>query len=335
MYDAFLLAARLAAKTTLSPFSSQVQEILSLVGDGVVSIDYQGTIILVNKAAEALFGYTSTEIVGCPIDVLIPSRFHHQHRMDVQDFCGPEIPVRRAMGRGREVLGRHKDGHELAVEATLSRQVFAGQQTFTAVIRDVTGRRLVEQQRLLVANEVAHRLRNTMAVVNSIVSLTARGASSLTEFKTALLGRFAAISRTNDLLIGNTGSSADLRSLLLAELAPFRHENDRISLSGPSVSIADEAALALAMIIHELATNAAKYGSLSTSKGTIGISWKISPDKLDLVWQELGGPTVVAPKTHGFGSSLVSLSLQAHGGKAYLTYPAVGVCCVLSLPLSG
>ena len=318
------------------PFNLDAEEILSLVGDGVVSIDRKGRIILFNRAAEDLFGFSSEELVGCPIDALIPARFHDKHRQDVDGFVLPMTAVRRSMGAGRTVLGIHKDGRELAIEATLSRHMFAGQQTFTAVVRDVTDRETAERRRQLVAGEVAHRLRNTMAIVNSIVTMTARGATSVPAFVEALTGRFTALSRTNDALIGGTWATVGLRELLLLELAPYHNEGSRIALTGPSVQLSARFALALALVFHELATNAVKHGALSVSDGKIMIDWTLSAAEvpvLDLVRREQRGPTVVPPTRRSFGSHLIDRSLHGCGGQTELTFPPNGVCCAIVLPL--
>ncbi|MGI4879873.1 MAG: HWE histidine kinase domain-containing protein [Janthinobacterium lividum] len=315
--------------------ASDIEEILSLVGDGVVSIARDGTIILANRAAQELFGYSSDELTGCPVDVLIPERFHERHRADVAGFTVPSTFEHRAMGAGREVIGRHRSGREFAIEATLSRHVFGGEPTFTVVIRDVTARNSAERQRLFLANEVAHRLRNTMAVVASIVTLSARQASSVEDYRDVLRGRLAAISRTNDALIDGASADAGLSALIASELAPFRTRAGNVVLAGPEVRILGKQALDLALLLHELATNATKYGALSVPTGTIAVEWRVSaaPAVLDLVWQESDGPAVVPPERHGFGSKLISNCLRGHRGVVALTYPAGGVRCAVTLPL--
>jgi PAS domain S-box-containing protein len=319
------------------PFGADFQAIISLIGDAVVSTDDDGQIILFNRAAEGFFGYSSTEILGQSIDVIIPTRFHGQHREDHRRFIAALAETRRAMGAGREVLGRRKDGTEFAVEVTLSRHLIDGRHIGTAVIRDVSDRKDEEKQRQLVANEVAHRLRNTMAVVTSIVSLTGRAASSTAEFKNALLGRFAAISRTNESLIRRSWSEASLRELIESELEPYQCDDGRILLKGPDIAIDREVAVALALVVHELATNASKHGALSTPMGRLQVQWQdTAPDGkrvLEMTWRETGGPAVSPPTRRGFGTELIAKSLRGHGGKAELKYLAGGVECVLRLPL--
>ena len=328
------IQARIQSRFPLGP---DFQAILALIGDAVVSTDHNGHIILFNSAAEALFGYTSTEILGRPVDVLIPTRFQDQHRADHSQFCAADIAVRRVMGAGREVRGRRKDGTELAVEISLSRQLLDGHHIGTAVIRDVSIRIGEEKQRQLVANEVAHRLRNTMAVINSIVALTAKSSSSAEELKNALLGRFAAISRTNESLIRRSWIEANLRELLESELAPYRSDDSRLILAGPDIAIDQEIAVALALVFHELATNASKYGALSTPNGRLEVRWRATTSEkqvLEVMWRETGGPAVVPPTRRGFGSELISKGLRGHGGKVEVNYLAAGVSCRLSLPLA-
>jgi len=319
------------------PFGADFEAILTLIGDGVVSTDQDGRVILFNRAAEKIFGYPMNEVLGRSIETLIPTRFHGKHLEEVSRFSASDAPLRRTMGAGREVLGRRKDGQELAIEATLSRQMIGGEHIVTAVVRDVSDRKIVEEHDRVVANEVAHRLRNTMAVVNSIVTLTARTALSVVEFKEALLGRFAAISRTNDSLIRGSWTEASVGLLLETELAPYGDKEGKITLTGPDLSIDGHLAVALALVLHELATNAAKYGALSTSAGRLRVDWRLLAGPrplLELIWEERGGPAVIPPTRRGFGSQLIARSLDPHGGKAVSTYAPQGVNCIIRLPLS-
>lgn len=319
-----------------NPFGSDVEEILSLVGDGVVSISRDGHIILVNRAAELLFGYASSELLGSSIEVLIPNRFRGMHRKNVAGFVDAAATKRHSMGLGREVLGRHKDGTEFSVEATLSTHIFAGQQVFMAVVRDITERKIAEQQRHMVAGEVAHRLSNTMALVSSIVSLTARRATSVPEFVASLLGRLAAVSRTNDALVGLRTADLDLRTLLQSELAAFDQDDHRFALNGPIVLIEGKLALNLGLIFHELATNAAKYGALSNVDGKIHVDWRVDgkPAMLDLTWQEISGPAVLVPTRSGFGSRVIGRILDAFDGKTSIEYLDHGVSCRIVVQVS-
>lgn len=336
MHEAIVLATHSATPVARIPFNSNIEEILSLIGDGVVSINQDGQIILFNRAAELLFGYTSAELLGCPIEVLIPMRFHDMHRKDVKGFISVTATTNRSMGNNREVMGRHKNGREFSVEATLSRLVYAGQLVFMVVVRDVTERKTAEQQHRLIVEEVAHRLRNTMAVVGSIVSLTARHATSLPDFVSSLLGRINAISRTNNSLIGERCVDSSLRGLLHSELAAFELDETRFKLNGPDVVIEGKLVFSLGLVFHELATNAAKYGAFSIPGGEVEVNWHVDFENvptLSLRWQESGGPSVNIPTRKGFGSQLVERILNSYMGKAEIHHHTNGVVCLISVPL--
>ena len=157
-------------------------ELVSLIGDVVISTFADGRIILFNKSAEDLFGYLYAEVVGHPVEMLLPVRFRQTHRRDVLAFAGISTPERRTMGDRREVFGQHKNGQEFLIEASLSRQFVQGNTILTVVIRDVSERERLEEVRRLLASESAHRFKNILTVVSSIVSLTARGAASVDAF---------------------------------------------------------------------------------------------------------------------------------------------------------
>lgn len=136
-------------------------------------------------------------------------------------------------------------------------------------------------------------------------------------------------------LIRGSWTEASVRLLLETELAPYQDSEGKITLTGPDISIDGQVAVALALVLHELATNAAKYGALSTSAGLLRVDWQVSADAIplfELIWEEQGGPTVVAPTRRGFGSELIARSLGPHGGKAASTYAPQGVNCIIRLP---
>jgi PAS domain S-box-containing protein len=151
-------------------------ELLELVADGIVSADEEGRIILFNKAAETLFGYSRAEVLGRPVEILLPQRARDSHREAVAAFAASSEAGNRMLGPRREVTGRRKDGGEFPVEASLSRRQSGGRVVLTVAIRDVTARKLAEEQRQILSRELAHHFKNMMAVVTSILSLTARHA---------------------------------------------------------------------------------------------------------------------------------------------------------------
>jgi PAS domain S-box-containing protein len=327
-------AAERIDPTILGPSAS---ELVSLIGDGVISTFADGRIILFNKSAEDLFGYLHAEVVGHPVEMLLPVRFRKTHPHDVLAFAGISTPVTRTMGHRREVFGQHKNGEEFPIEASLSRQFVQGNTILTVVIRDVSERRHLDELRRLLASESAHRFKNILTVVSSIVSLTARGATSVDTFAQSLQVRLEALARAQDVLLQDGGERTDLHNLIQSELSPYQGRAEgHISLDGPPVMLASQTAINVALVIHELATNAAKYGALSTSAGKISIHWSLDgvDDQTHLLldWTELDGPAVSAPTRRGFGTDLVERSL---GRGTRLAFEPAGLRAHFTISLAG
>jgi PAS domain S-box-containing protein len=311
----------------------EVQTILSLIGDGVISTDGSGSILLFNHAAETMFGYSASEVVGQPVELLVPQRYRDHHEAAVASFAAAGGRRPRLMGVRREVVGRRKSGEEFPVEATLSRQDAGSGPLLTVVIRDITERRRQEEQQQLIAEELTHRIRNLMTIVTSMVSLTASGSEDVKTFRDALLSRLMAISRANDSITAGRWQDTPLTALLDAELTPFRTSRTAVILKGEKVTISAKVAFALGLAVHELATNAAKYGALSRAGGRLELSWSTDgAGQLLLSWKERGGPPVAEPHGSGFGTQMIRRTLASLRGEASIHYRKEGLECTLRIP---
>jgi len=203
---------------------------------------------------------------------------------------------------------------------------------------DVTDRVRAERQQKLLVDELNHRVKNTLATVQSIAAQTLRTTTGPEAFRVAFEARLMALSATQDLLTPSAWRSVALRDVIQRELLP--HGADRYSLEGPNIALAPEEVLALGMMFHELTTNAAKYGALSAAHGRVSVDWSLSEIAgrpwLSLAWREVGGPKVSPPARRGFGSRLIERSLQTEiGGQAGLEFPEGGLVCRIALPLKG
>jgi two-component sensor histidine kinase len=185
-----------------------------------------------------------------------------------------------------------------------------------------------EKFRKLTVDELAHRLKNKLATIQSIISFQLRDDP---EIRDAILSRLIALSATDDLIMATQGQGARLRDILYAELRPY--EVSRVSMEGPDVLLPPKLALMMALLVHELATNAAKYGALSSSVGNLSIRWSLADARLDLEWRESGGPAVTAPIHRGFGTRLFSRALEQFGGAVETTFARTGLICKLSFVL--
>jgi len=197
---------------------------------------------------------------------------------------------------------------------------------------DVTARVLAERQQKLLLDELNHRVKNTLATVQSIASQTLRTTPDATAFREAFEARLMALSTTHDLLTATNWRSAAVRDVLLSEMRP--HGPERYRLKGPDVALAPAQAVALGLLVHELSTNAAKYGALASAEGCVSVNWSVREGLLDLLWTETGGPPVAPPTRRGFGSRLIERSLEGSlGGRASLDFAPDGLVCRVRLPL--
>ncbi|TNC10198.1 PAS domain S-box protein [Methylobacterium terricola] len=208
-----------------------------------------------------------------------------------------------------------------------------------AVARDVTEAQRAEEQQALLMQEMAHRVKNTLALVQAVAAQTLRSATSVDAAMEAFNGRLMALSDAHDVLIRGAWAEADLAAVVAGVMAPHIDAlAGRFSASGPAVSLGPRAVLTLSLMLHELATNAAKYGALSSPAGRVAVTWALSGDEaalLRLRWQESDGPPVAPPRRGGFGSRLIERSLvHSFGGRVGLRFPTEGVVMEFEAPLA-
>jgi PAS domain S-box-containing protein len=300
---------------------------------GMVMSDADGRIVMVNAHTETLFGYDRDELVGERIELLVPERFKPGHPAYRETYT--RQPRSRPMGAGRDLFARRKDGTEVPVEIGLSSiETSDGVMTLAAVV-DISGRKRDEAQRELLLAELNHRVKNTLAVVQGIAHQTFKNTDP--DARRSFEGRLVALAVAHNLLTNANWENASLEQLAADTLHTSGPSGERVALSGPRILLPPREALALAMALHELCTNAVKYGALSNDTGRITLEWSRSeaPEaQLELVWREHGGPPVSPPTRRGFGSLLLDRTL-AHdlNGKVAMEFKPDGLVCSISAPL--
>lgn len=326
----------------IPPFKSRTLnggELLSLVGDAVICADELGRIVFFNAAAEESFGFSAKDVHGQSVEMLLPERYRIEHRLQVRKFAAEQGDTKRVMGHRRQVWARRKTGEEFPVEAIVSRQTLSGRTYVAVALRDATEHNRIEQDHELVARELNHRVKNVIAVINSLVTLSSKGAEDVGAFTRSLQDRLNALGATHDLVQNAGGESASFSDLLQTELAQYRGRGGaNLGIAGPQVIIGRSAALALALAFHELATNSAKYGALSSPTGRVDLAWdKVQEgDKawLSIGWRESGGPPVSPPKRRGFGTTLIDEAIRrTFRAEVALDYAPNGLVCRMKLPL--
>lgn len=205
----------------------------------------------------------------------------------------------------------------------------------SGVTIDITERKRAEERQILLAEEVDHRARNVVAVVQSIMRLTR--AESIDEYIGALDGRIGALSNAHRLLASSRWEGADLTRLVEEEFAPYRTAgNERVSASGPVILLPPATAQTIALALHELATNAAKYGALSNEPGHVELTWQMDSGRLEIAWVESGGPKISAPTRRGYGSRAIIAGIERQlGGIVNFDWRTNGLRCTLSVPHDG
>lgn len=201
-------------------------------------------------------------------------------------------------------------------------------------VRDVTDDKAADAHRTLLANELQNRIKNTLAVVQGIVSQSLRTVATPAEARDAIAKRLQALSMAHDVLTQTSWTAAPIRDIIDGATSAYRSRADHFQLTGPAIKLKARPALALSMVLHELSTNAVKYGALSVSEGRVAIVWSVDGDPSDLdftlTWHEAGGPPVATPHRRGFGSRLIETSFSSEFGKVQLDYPPEGVCWTLT-----
>ena len=202
------------------------------------------------------------------------------------------------------------------------------------VTRDVSERKRAEEHQRLLINELNHRVKNTLAIVQGIAQQSFKGDSAAPAARRAFEGRLAALSAAHNVLTDRSWAPVSIVQIVEDAVAPYRGHAGGFEIDGPPVTIPPKAAVSLALTVHELSTNAVKYGALSSSSGRVSVRWSAEDGRLRLVWRESGGPAVQAPARRGFGTRMIERGLAAElDGTATIEFREDGVVCTVEAPL--
>ncbi|AMN38872.1 sensor histidine kinase [Rhodoplanes sp. Z2-YC6860] len=304
---------------------------------GIVEIDAEGRFLRVNEAILSIVGGTREELLGWRL-------FGRTHQDD-RDVDG-ELYRKQVAGEigfySIEKRFIRRDGRMIwmGVRSSSVRDPSGKFLYGVRVVQDITERKEAETRQKLLIDELNHRVKNTLATVQSLAAQTARGTASTEAFHQAFEGRLIALSHAHDQLTRQRWQSADLRDIVKGATAPhLSRPDEQISIEGATITVSPRTALTMALVLHEMTTNAAKYGALSAPEGRIEIAWRVEPRPpksplLHIEWRERNGPPVEAPAKPGFGSRFIQGSVTVElRGSVRMDFNPDGLHCTIDVPL--
>jgi PAS domain S-box-containing protein len=309
--------------------------LLNTIEEAIITIDAKGVVKDLNPAAARVFGYAADEVIGRNVKMLMPEPFQGEHDGYISNYL--KTGKAKVIGFGREVSGRRKDRSIFPMELAVTEMTVSGRRMFTGVVRDITERKQVEQHQELLVAELDHRVKNVLAQVAVVAMSTRQGSRSIDEFLRSLNGRIQSMAAAHILLSKSGWQSVGLDALVRNQLAPYATDTN-VTISGTDVMLIAAEIQAVARVLHELVTNAAKHGALSIPGGHVSVRWNRKANEaganLMLVWQEHGGPPVKSGIQSSYGTNLIrNLIPHELGGRVDLAFASEGVSCQIDIPI--
>ena len=318
-------------RAPLADASTLLVAIVESSDDAILSKDLNGIITSWNAGARRLFGYTAEEAIGRSITMLIPP-----------DRPDEEPGILARIRRGEridhfETVRLRKDGTPIDISITVSPIRNARGEIVGAskIARDIGERRRSQEQLTMLLREMNHRIKNLFTLAGSLVTLSARSAGSAQELARDVGSRLAALADAHALTMSGMDAGlahgTTLHALLGTILAPYQGEHDRLRITGPDVELGATATTHLALLLHELTTNSAKYGALSVASGWIEVSLGEDDTTYGIEWREHAGPPVTAPASEGFGSVIGRATALQLGGEIRRDWQSEGMVATIVL----
>jgi PAS domain S-box-containing protein len=305
--------------------------IVEFCQDAIHSNSLDDIITSWNKGAERVYGYFAAEAIGQPVAMIVPpDRQHEEYIISERVRCGEHI-------EHFETIRRRKDGSLIEVSLTIS--PMRGEEGkivgVSRIARDITDRKRSEAQISVLAREAEHRAKNLLANVEAMVSLS--NSDTTDGLKETIRGRIRALANVHALFVQSRWTGAELGSLVRQELSPYARPRGemRTRIEGPTVMLKPEVAQAIAVVLHELATNAVKYGALSLPEGQVRVEWSCAEGgRVVILWTETGGPQVNPPTRKGFGTSAMdSMIRDGLKGQVRLEWRVEGLVCEIAVAM--
>jgi PAS domain S-box-containing protein len=334
------VSAAKRAQDSLNDNERRLRELLNALPAAIYTTDASGRITFYNQAASEMAG--REPVLGSDEWCVTWKLFTPDGKPLPHDQCPMAVALKEDRPiRDQEAVAERPDGKRVPFLPFPTPLHDASGKLIGAVnmLVDISERAQAEARQKAMIDELNHRVKNTLTTVQSLAAQTIRGDGVSEEIRAAFEGRLLALSKLHNRLSDEHWERADLQSILQDILAPYREESGRVYFEGPAVDLSPNTAVTLALVMHELATNAAKYGCLSVPTGMLAISWKLlggeTERRVRIAWRESGGPEVRPPTRTGFGSRLLQRSVANElNGSADMSFEPTGVRCSMEIPLS-
>ncbi|HSR00891.1 MAG TPA: PAS domain S-box protein [Sphingomicrobium sp.] len=325
------ISTRKAAETALKESEARLATTYNHAMVGIAEVDRDGRFLRANDQYSVLTGYSLQELqTKTFFDITHPADAARDRELFEEQWSGT--------GQSYTIEKRYvrKDGGVIWVEvaASIVQTEDCSEAYGVRILRDVTDKKSAEVQQRLLLHELNHRVKNTLTVVQGLAYQTFKGSAVPVDLVRSFEGRLAALAAAHNLVMKQTWEATPISSAAEAAVGPFQTADRRITLAGPAVLLTPAATVTLTLALHELATNAAKYGALSTDHGKIEINWEVNGGALTMVWRERDGPVVAEPETSGFGTRLLKQAVARDwGGTVSIDFCPPGLVCTISAPL--
>ncbi len=277
--------------------------------DAVIVMNDDGHVVGWNDNAERTFGWTAEEAIGRRLsDLIIPDRYREAHERGLAHFLATgEGPV---LNRHIEIEGITRDGVEMPIELSITATEQFGDRVFVGFLRDISERRAQSERQQRILQESEHRVKNMLTVVAAIAQQTARVSTDIDSFSKAFAGRLESLARAHELLVGQVWHDIAL-SALAERVLGADVGLGRARYGGPEILLKPGQVLGLSMILHELYTNAIKYGALCDDEGRLEVDWTCEDGTVELIWKEQGPPCESDSVNSGFGNRMIAMSVKS------------------------
>jgi PAS domain S-box-containing protein len=329
------LSERHRAQAALAESEATLRSVLEQMPIGVAIAEVPGgKLVHYNQACSKILGH---ELQEGPVEEY---GIFHAIREDGTPLAIRDYPLARAVLHGETVIDeelrfRRGDGEIITLEVSAAPiETAQGRSLAVTTFTDISARKRSERHQRLLIDELSHRAKNLLAIIQSVAQQSFKGGGRPEAMLAAFEGRLGALAAAHGILTRQRWESAPLRQIICDTVSAVKLDDDRLRLGGPDITVPPKTGVSLAMAVHELTTNALKYGSFSNDQGTVDVRWSAGDGRLQFQWTERGGPPVEPPRRRGFGSRMIERGLAAElGGTVRIDFQPEGIVCTVDAPL--